>query len=168
MRRDGLQQYAPPPGTQGVANYTVESARYNTFVADITADQNNPRPIVAGGTGSRSGPAALVNLGGENASQLVDNYDTFPFVAGSFHSLAGATSAPNSSNIFAGICYLHDNGSITLEARIQGPATTTANKKYVRQKWSTWSPWFEQAGGVAGLHAVSDNRGCDNSMGRAC
>lgn len=46
--------YSPPPGTDGVPNTPIESAKYNAFVADITADQNAPRPITAGGTGGTS------------------------------------------------------------------------------------------------------------------
>jgi hypothetical protein len=170
MPRDGLQQYAPPPGTQGVANYTVESARYNTFVADITADQNNPRPIVAGGTGANNAHDAMVALGGEIANQGdVRNFDTFPFVSGSFFSTPGATSGPPSgdttANYFAGIAYM--NGTLlTLEARLITGSPSVIGAKYVRTKDNTgWSAWAQQAGSVADLDAAYVNVTGDTMTG---
>jgi hypothetical protein len=165
MPRDGLQQYAPPPGTQGVANYTIESARYNTFVADITGDQNNPRPIVAGGTGANNALQAMQNLGGEIAKQLVTNYDAQPWVNGSFYSAAGATSAPNPTNRFAGIYYGNaDDSYATVQARDQ-----TTGILYVRNKiagvWDTAPAWKQQAGSTADLDAAYVNVAGDTMTG---
>ena len=156
MPRDGLQQYAPPPGTDGIPNYTVESARYNAFTHDITADQNNPRPIVAGGTGASDARTAMINLSGEIANQVVTNYDSYPFVAGSFTSIAGATSAPTAGNAYAGICYVYSSPDfITLEARQQ---VGGAGILYVRQKMAgVWGAWVQQAGSVADLDAAYVN-----------
>ena len=122
---------------------TIESAKYNTFVHDVETDLNAPRPIVAGGTGASNAHDALIALNGEESGQLVDNYDTFPFVAGSFYSNPGATSAPDNTNYFSGVCHVHSHGgAITLEASVQAPAVA-APLHYVRQKFiDTWGPWF--------------------------
>jgi hypothetical protein len=164
MPRDGLQQYAPPPGTQGVANYTVESARYNTFVADITADQNNPRPIVAGGTGAANAHDAMVALSGEITNQVVTNYDSWPFVSGSFSSAPGATSAPVAGHTFIGYSYGNNaNNAQTVEAR-----DLTDGKKYVRNMvggvWGAWQP--QGTGSVADLDAAYVNVAGDTMTGR--
>jgi hypothetical protein len=59
MPRDGSNQYFPPPGTTATPFSTIESTPYNNFVADIAADQNNPRPVNAGGTGASTRQGAL-------------------------------------------------------------------------------------------------------------
>lgn len=56
-RNNGI--YSPPPGTGGTPQTTISSAMFNAWVADITADQNNPRPIIAGGTGSATSQGAI-------------------------------------------------------------------------------------------------------------
>ena len=94
MPRDGSNIYHRPPGTDGVPNYTVESARYNAFTADVEQDLNLPRPVIAGGTGANNAADAMNNLGGELSAQLIVNYNSDPFQAGSFYSAAGATGAP--------------------------------------------------------------------------
>ncbi|MDK1493365.1 phage tail protein [Sinorhizobium sp. 7-81] len=55
--------YAPPAGTKGVSNTTIQSVPYNAFVDDLTADANAARPITAGGTGATSASAARAALG---------------------------------------------------------------------------------------------------------
>jgi len=151
MPRDGLQQYAPPPGTQGVANYTIESARYNTFVADITADQNNPRPIIAGGTGGTNAIQARDNLDAAVAGQVVTNYDTHVFENGTFTSAPGATNEPVPGKFFSGVCHKMSDAAMYLEGRPENsvaPAGFVA-PTYVRAKWSTWGVWTKQATGFA-------------------
>jgi hypothetical protein len=142
MPRDGLSQYAPPPGTDGIPNYSVESARYNAFVHDVSADQNNARPIVAGGTGATSGPAALVALGGEQAKQVVTNFDSMVFAPGSFYAAAGATSAPVAGHAFAGIAYYNNASDFTVEAR---DLTDAMHLVYTRIMsggvWGGWADW---------------------------
>lgn len=54
--------YAPPSGTTGVPQTPISSASYNAFVADLTADLNAPRPIVAGGTGASTSQGAIDNI----------------------------------------------------------------------------------------------------------
>lgn len=54
--------YIPPAGTKGVPNTTIQSAPYNAFVDDLTADANAPRPVTAGGTGASNATTARTNL----------------------------------------------------------------------------------------------------------
>lgn len=62
MARDGSGVYTPPSGTTVTSNTTIESAPYNAFVADLTADANAARPITAGGTGAVTLAAAKTAL----------------------------------------------------------------------------------------------------------
>lgn len=80
MPRDGSNIWSPPAGTTATPSTAIESAKYNALVADITADLNAPRPIVAGGTGATTAGAALTALGGQ------------PLDAG-LTSIAGLTTA---------------------------------------------------------------------------
>ena len=72
-----------------VADTTIERAEYNNFTNDVAQDLNHPRPITSGGTGATSAAGALAALGGETLMQLVTNYDSYVFNAGSFYWAAG-------------------------------------------------------------------------------
>jgi len=63
MPRDGSGIYTRPPGTNAVADTTIESTKYNANVADVETDLNAPRPIIAGGTGANNAIDAANNLG---------------------------------------------------------------------------------------------------------
>lgn len=63
MPRDGFGVFSPPAGTLATSNTEIESAKYNAFVNDLTADANTARPVVAGGTGATTASAALANFG---------------------------------------------------------------------------------------------------------
>jgi hypothetical protein len=93
-----------------VPDTTIESAKYNGNVADVAADLNAARPIVAGGTGGTSAAAARANLQAEVGAQLVTNYDTHVFEAGSFYSLSGATGAPVAADL-GGTCLIIEKGA---------------------------------------------------------
>jgi hypothetical protein len=170
MPRDGLSQYAPPPGTNGITNYTIESTKYNGFVADVTQDLNLPRPIVAGGTGANNARDAMTSLQGDVAYQVVTNYDSYAFVSGSFYSAAGATSAPT-ANAFIGQCYTSDPAVVPpavpagqnmfIEAR-----DVTTGLKYLRQKTAgVWAAWKQLAGSTADLDAAYVNVSGDTMAG---
>lgn len=58
MPRDGSNVYSPPAGTTATSGTTIESAKYNAFVADITSDLNAARPVSVGGTGVSTVSAA--------------------------------------------------------------------------------------------------------------
>lgn len=127
MPRDGSGVYQIPfPDV--ISDTTIESTVYNGFTNDVKQDLNAPRPIIAGGTGATSAADALVALSGEKAGQLVTNYDSFVFEAGSFYSASGATGAPT-SNPFSGICYKADASNIVIEGR-----DSTTGIKYFRKK----------------------------------
>lgn len=55
--------YTLPPGTAATTLTPIDSSDFNTFIADIEAAQNAPRPIVAGGTGAVTAAAARIALG---------------------------------------------------------------------------------------------------------
>jgi len=146
MPRDGSGQYGLPfPDV--VEGTTIESTVYNGFTNDVAQDLNAPRPIVAGGTGANNAHDAMIALSGEIASQAVTNYDSFPFVAGSFISNPGATAAPAAGPYFLGVAYgAGDN--ITLEAREL--INTVPGRVFVRQKQAgVWGAWAEQPGSQA-------------------
>lgn len=63
MARNGSGIYSAPAGTTATADTIIESAKYNTFVADLVTDANTARPIVAGGTGATTVSAARTSLG---------------------------------------------------------------------------------------------------------
>ncbi len=139
MPRDGSYHYLVPVGTDGVADQTIDSGRYNAFVHDVELDLNTPRPISAGGTGANNATDALTNMGGETRNQLVTNYDVYPFVSGSFYSGPGATAAPNATDFFEGICYA-TNGSIP-DFYIEARSLATDIKYYRRKGAVSWSGW---------------------------
>ena len=96
MPRNGSGVYSHPfPDV--VEGTTIESAVFNGNTSDVEQDLNTPRPIVAGGTGANNAHDAMIALSGEIADQIVTNYDTFPFRAGSFRSDPGATGGPPSA-----------------------------------------------------------------------
>jgi len=162
MPRDGSGIYRQPfPDV--VTDTTVESPVYNGFTRDVELDLNTPRPIVAGGTGANNAHDALTNLKGEERDQLVTNYDTFPFVSGSFFSAPGATNAPNSTNYFVGICYAINPDTLVLENRVIDGG---ASPKYVRVKtYGTWGAWVQQPAGFADLDTRYVNTTGDTMSG---
>ena len=138
MPRDGSDIYYIPPGTEGIPDSTIESIKYNTFIADVEQDLNHPRPIVAGGTGASTAEDALLELSGEMAYQVVTNFDSYVYTPGSFYADSAATGAPVAGHPFAGIVYQANlAGDLVVEAR-----DLTNGVIYVRISssgvWSTW------------------------------
>jgi len=140
MPRDGSGIYSRPPGTDGAPDTTIESAKYNSFVADIEQDANTPRPVIAGGTGAVNKRDAMIELGGEIANQDVTNYDSFPFVTGSFSSLSTATAGPGVA--VTGNCVIHSDPLFaTLRAHETGSASNPG-KSFIREKKAgVWQAW---------------------------
>jgi hypothetical protein len=150
MGRQPDGNYIIPDGTYGAPDQTVYSARYNGWVNDVAATFNLVQPVNKGGTGADNAEAALVNLSGEKATQLVTNYNSHLFYPGSFRSAntAGIPGAPVDSHAFAGACYLNEplvypptNQNLIIEARDESD-TTIPGRTYVREKKAgTWGPW---------------------------
>ena len=63
MPRNGSGVYAQPSNTEAVSGDPVSSSKFNTLVADLVADANAARPVVAGGTGANNAASARANLG---------------------------------------------------------------------------------------------------------
>jgi hypothetical protein len=139
MPRDGSQQYYRPfPDV--IEGTTIESVVYNGFTDDVKNDLNAARPIIAGGTGATSADGALTNLSAEKAGQLVSNFDSHTWLAGSFYSLAAATGAPN-AHAFYGVVYMAGSNDIVVEARDQVDGAL-----YVRRKVAgVWGAWVDTA-----------------------
>jgi endosialidase-like protein len=140
MPRDGSHIYSIPPGTEGIPDTTIESARYNSYIGDVEQDLNLPRPIIAGGTGANNAADAMKALGGEFAQQLVTNYDSFPFQSGSFYSPPAQTGGPPvPGNSIVGTALRYDDNFITLIAYEVGDPS---GKSYVRTKFNgVWGVW---------------------------
>jgi hypothetical protein len=163
MPRNGSGVYSHPfPDV--VEGTTIESAVFNGNTSDVEQDLNTPRPIVAGGTGANNAHDAMIALSGEIALQQVTNYDSHPFVAGSFWS-ANATAQPIAGGM-SGICHPYgDPNYITIEAR-QYAAAGTVGRTFVRQKYAgVWDAWAETANTTAGLDAAYVNVAGDTMTG---
>lgn len=145
MPWDGSQNYVVPPGTEGVPDTTIESEKYNTFLADLTnGDLNLPRPIHRGGTGGTTAAMARANLKTETSltDQIVTNYDAQVWQNGGFISSAGAIASPDgaggATNWYVGTAWTDGNVTV-LEAR-----NGVTGAKYTRSKvgagaWTAWS-----------------------------
>jgi hypothetical protein len=145
-RNPGTGQYSKPI-PDAIPNTTIASTPYNTNVDDVVIDLNLPRPIVAGGTGATNADQALINLGAEKALQNVTNFDSHPWLSGSFKSEGSATASPVASHSFAGIAYIHTPGTyMTVEARDMTDSTVPG-RLYIRQFLAgSWGPWTIEGG----------------------
>lgn len=90
MPRDGSNVWSAPAGTTATPGTTIESAKYNALVSDLTTLANEARPISAGGTGASTAGAALTNLGAQPADAeltaiagLTSAADRLPYFTGS-------------------------------------------------------------------------------------
>lgn len=142
MPRNGSGTYTYPPGTRGAPATPIESLKYNNYIDDVAIDLNTPRPIVAGGTGGTTVNDTLDNLSAEKFKQVVTNWDTTVWRAGSFYAASAALgTAPVGGHAFAGICYFANATDVVCEATdITDPANPD---KYIRVMaagvWSIWT-----------------------------
>lgn len=90
MSRNGSGVYSLPGGSTVTNGDTSDASDLNVPLADIEADLNVARPVVAGGTGATSASAALVNLG-------------LTATAAEINVLDGITSTVAELNVLAGI-----------------------------------------------------------------
>lgn len=107
--------YSAPPGTEGVPDTTIESAKYNALVADLVEDANFPRPVAAGGIGSDTALGGFDNLsaGSVNiASATVTNLANATAVN---VTVTGSTTIEEFGTIKAGVKrFLTFSGALTL------------------------------------------------------
>jgi hypothetical protein len=164
MPRDGSGTYVKPfPDV--ISDTTIESAVHNGEIADIELDLNRPRPISSGGTGATNARDAMIALGGEFAKQVISNYDSDVLLNGSFYSAAGATSAPNATNRFAGIYYGNaDDTYATVEAR-----DLTTGVLYFRKKVAgVWDAlWKQDVGTITSAPGTPASIAIDAPSGQA-
>ncbi|TRD03795.1 hypothetical protein FJV76_14250 [Mesorhizobium sp. WSM4303] len=94
--------YQLPPGTPGTPNTTIESSKYNAFVADIATAQNTARPIVGGGTGGQTalgGNDGLNTKGADIASAATTNLAA---ATGVYVNVTGTTTINSFGTVAAG------------------------------------------------------------------
>ena len=150
MPRNGSGVYEIPDGTHGVEATTIESAKYNTYVDDVSLDLNLPRPIVAGGTGANNAVDAMEKLHGEISKQIITNFDSDPMYSGSFWAAATVTAGPVINHAFAGIIYKTDDNNMVVQAR-DASDTTVPGRMYVREKKAgVWGPWKNDGRDIIG------------------
>jgi hypothetical protein len=148
--------YSRPAGIDAVPNATIESVDYNANVADVEADLNLPRPIVAGGTGANDALNARKNLQVERSMQQVTNYDSHIWEPGSFFSLTTATSPPIVGHSFHGEVYGTDQDNLVLNARDYSD-TMVPGRVYVREKkLGTWTGGWKLEGSSTYVELVGD------------
>jgi hypothetical protein len=63
MPLNGSGVYSPPAGTTVTAGTTIESAKYNAFISDLTMVLNASLSVARGGTGASSASGARTSLG---------------------------------------------------------------------------------------------------------
>lgn len=113
MSRNGAGVYSLPAGSVVANGDLSDAADINTPFADIAADLNIARPIVAGGTGATTASGALVNLG--LTPTAVQLNATYAQIAGRNRIING-------------------QGRINQRAYVSGTATGGANQ-YTLDRW---------------------------------
>lgn len=137
MPRDPSKIYYPPNGTLAVTQTPISSAAYNNYVADMTADANNPRPVIAGGTGGATAAEGRQNIGAGATAGIVDKAAGTYTAAKSDHNYTWrATGAVTvnltaAATLTAGWCMWvkGDGGAVTVDPngseQINGATTLT-------------------------------------------
>ncbi len=162
MPRNGSGIYSPPSGTFATPQTEIESAAYNAFVNDLTADANLARPVVAGGTGANTVVGARSNLGIPNVFNTYANLlaDGTEWAVGTLLSTrdglnfeVAATGATDHHATMAapGLRKIYENGPFTTAERFEqaiargwtlpvGQTVTVGGARYVRTSGATEHP----------------------------
>jgi hypothetical protein len=102
MSRNGAGVYSLPAGSTVTNGDVSDATDINTPLADIAADLNVARPIVAGGTGAVTAAAALVNLGLTATAAEINIMDGVTASTAELNILDGVTSTAAELNILDG------------------------------------------------------------------
>jgi hypothetical protein len=149
--------YTIIPGTYGIPNTAIESKPYNTNLDDVALDLNTPRPIVAGGTGATSADGALDNISAEKFKQVVTNWDTMAWRAGSFYAAANAAGiAPVPGHAFAGIVYYANATDFVISATDLFDRTIFL-RIMSDGVWGAWTSQSRQSIAAAPMDAMAFN-----------
>ncbi len=103
MSRNGSGVYSLPAGSTVTNGDTSDATDLNTPLADLEADANIPRPIVAGGTGASSAAAALVNLGLTATAAEINVLDGITASTAELNILDGVTATATELNYVDGV-----------------------------------------------------------------
>jgi len=103
MSRNGSGVYSLPAGSTVTNGDTSDATDLNTPLADIEADLNVARPIVAGGTGASSASAALVNLGLTATAAEINVLDGVTASTAELNILDGVTATTTELNYVDGV-----------------------------------------------------------------
>jgi len=143
MPRDGGGIYTRPfPPVE--SETTISSAVENGIMADLETDLNAARPIIAGGTGATTVAAARTSLQTERAMQVVTNYDSHVFEAGSFTSSGSSIPGAPAAGTFGGTALVIDANNIVLLAS----DVNNTLVRWVRRKVAgAWGTWVDTGGG---------------------
>ena len=155
MPRDASNVYHVPPGSDGTPNTVISSARYNTLIHDLESDANNPRPIVAGGTGSSTPQTAIAALGAAPNNQIViPNYASMTFITGFFNSDATVSDAPVTGHRFVGNASFINSTNGTLQCRDLDDISQPGRVYCREMNGGVWGPWTLREGVFAGTKAL--------------
>jgi hypothetical protein len=147
MPRDASNVYHVPPGSDGTPNTVISSARYNTLIHDLESDANNPRPIVAGGTGSSTPQTAIAALGAAPNNQIViPNYASMTFITGFFNSDATVSDAPVTGHRFVGNASFINSTNGTLQCRDLDDISQPGRVYCREMNGGVWGPWTLREG----------------------
>ncbi len=95
--------YQLPPGTAGTPNTSIESAKYNTFIADITTAQNTARPVLGGGTGGQTAVAGNDGLNTKGADIASGTTTDLSTATGVYVNVTGTTTIASFGTAAAGV-----------------------------------------------------------------
>lgn len=103
MSRNGAGVYSLPAGSTVTNGDVSDATDINTPLADIAADLNVARPIVAGGTGAVTAAAALANLGLTATAAEINIMDGVTASTAELNILDGATLTVTELNYVDGV-----------------------------------------------------------------